>query len=178
MFVCYFVSIFSVPSAVRTPEATAINSTSIEVSWATPLCPNGIITEYRLYYRQYDTVQTGSINIISGYTVVIVRGLKYTFTHLQTFKNYTFIVQAVVGGNLLGSIEQELLQRTFRAGSDEPPSFASDATTSQILIQNFSSTSDESPLLASDATTSQPPSQTGAPYLIADPRQIKTGRVM
>ena len=138
---------------MRTPEATAINSTSIEVSWTTPLCPNGIITEYRLYYRQYDTVQTGSINIISGYTVVVVQGLKYTFTSLQTFRNYTFIVQAVVRGNLLGSIDKEIQNRTLSGISSEPPS------------------------VASNAATSQPLTQTQVPYLIGDPRQIDTGRV-
>ena len=133
--------------------ATAINSTSIEVSWATPLCPNGIITEYRLYYRQYDTVQTGSINIISEYTVVIVRGLKYTFTSLQTFRNYTFIVQAVISANLLGSIDKEIRNRTLSGISSEPPT------------------------LASNAATSQPLTQTQVPYLIGDPKQINTGRV-
>ena len=144
---------FSVPSAVRTPESTAINFTSIEVSWATPLCPNGIITEYRLYYRQYDTVQTGSVYSTNGYTVVVVQGLKYTFTSLQTFRNYTFIVQAVVRGILLGSIDKEIRNRTLSGISSEPPT------------------------LASDAATSQPLTQSQVPYLIGDPRQINTGRV-
>ena len=92
--------------------AIAVNSTSIQVSWMSPLCPNGIITHYRLYYRQTDTRQTANINI-SSYSIVDISSslTKHIIPNLSTSQSYGFLVQAFTG-NVSGVIATEELATT------------------------------------------------------------------
>lgn len=43
------ISVFSAPQGVMPPELSVISDTSIRISWTTPVKPNGVITEYRIY---------------------------------------------------------------------------------------------------------------------------------
>jgi len=91
--------------------ATVVNSTSIEVSWTIPLCPNGIITHYILYYRQTDTRQTSNINT-TGYSMVAIPSslTKHTITNLEVSQVYGFIVQAIAN-NVSGAFAIEELSK-------------------------------------------------------------------
>ena len=141
------------PSAVLNLVATALESTSIRVSWSSPQCPNGIINQYQVYYRESDTIQTVPISSI-GYDFFIVESLEYNITDLIPFRNYSIHVQAVVNSNLLGWIEKEVLTQTLSDVDVDIP--AVHPTTSPI----------------------DSPSQSQVTYLIGDPAQIDTGRVV
>lgn len=137
---------------MRNLKATATNFSSIEVTWNIPVCPNGIISEFRLYCGLIATVKTESIN---NYMMTSIPPTVTTWTvnGLQPFKYYTFFISAVVGINH-GIIDIVVLERTLSAAADSPPT------------------------LSSGVTTSHPRTRTRVPCLIADPRQINTGRVM
>ena len=145
--------IFLEPSAVMNLVATAPGSTSISVSWSSPQCPNGIINQYRVYYRQSDTIQTVPISSV-GYDSFIVESLEYNITDLIPFRNYSIHVQALVNSNILGQIEEEILTQTLSDVDVDIP--VAPPTTSPI----------------------DSPSQSQVTYLIGDPTQIDTGRVM
>ena len=142
------------PGEVRNVMATAASSASIQVSWMIPLCPNGIITQYRLYYRQTDTSQTANNIDITDYSAVVISSDSFTYlvSNLVPFMNYGFLVQALVNATA-GPFPVEEIARTY-------------------------STTDSPPTVPPGATTSMPVTRNQVPYLIADPRQIDTGVVM
>ena len=141
------------PSAVLNLVATALESTSIGVSWNSPQCPNGIINQYQVYYRQSDTTQTVPISSI-GYDFIIVGSLEYNITDLIPFRNYSIHVQAVVNFNILGRIEKE------------------------VLTQTLSDVDVDIPNARPTTSPTDSPSQSQVTYLIGDPTQIDTGRVV
>ena len=141
------------PSAVLNLVATALESTSIRVSWSSPQCPNGIINRYQVYYRQSDTTQIVPINS-TVYDSFIVGSLEYNITDLIPFRNYAIHVQAVLESNMMGQIEVEVLTRTLSDVDVDIP--VAPPTTSPI----------------------DSPSQSQVTYLIGDPAQIDTGRVV
>jgi len=142
------------PGKVRNITGTAMTPTSIQVSWIEPLCPNGIITQYKLYYRQTETRQTTNIDTsVYNFTKDIPRdSISYLITDLTPFRSYGFLVQAFINGTD-GELAAEELNRTL-------------------------STTDSPPTLSPQETTSVPPTRTQVAYLIADPKQIDTGIVM
>ena len=138
-----------------------MDSSIIRITWTSPLCPYGVISGYIVYYRQGDVARTGDI-FSEGFTVVSVGSdvTEFLISGLPPYTNYTIHVQAVVmpSGSrvgLFGDIDVEIVQRTTVA-----PTTAAVPTVQPTL----------SPL--------DPPTAQTIPYLIADPRQINTGRVM
>ena len=67
----------------RSFVASAVNSTSIELSWVRPATPNGEITTYVIFYAAVDSNE--SINTID--TMFTVQGL-------NEYTDYTFTVSA------------------------------------------------------------------------------------
>lgn len=96
-------------------------------------------------------VQTTDINN-DGYTIFRVAALEYVISGLTPFKNYAIHVQAMVG-NDGGEIELEVLERTQSTTDDVPTAPPTDAPT-------------------------ESPSSNTLTYLIGDPQDIDTGRVM
>ena len=117
------------------------------------MCPNGMIDRYLVHYRQSDTLQSVPINSISYQSLTVVL-LEKNITDLLPFTNYAIHVQAIVSSGILGNIEQEVLIRTLSDGDVDVPT----------------------PLPTTSPTKS--PSKDQITYLIGDPTQIDTGRVM
>ena len=117
------------------------------------MCPNGMIDRYLVHYRQSDILQSVPINSMSyqNFSVVL---LEQNITDLLPFKNYAIHVQARVSSGILGDIETEVLIRTLSDGNVDVPT----------------------PLPTTSPT--DPPSQSQVTYLIGDPTQIDSGRVM
>ena len=126
--------------------ATALKSTSIRVSWSSPQYPNGIINQYRVYYRQFDTTRIGIVESLES--------LEYNITNLLPFRNYSILVQAVVNSNILGQIEEK------------------------VLIQTLSDVDVDIPIAPPTNSPTDSPSKSQVTYLIGDPMQIDTGRVV
>ncbi|VDD95685.1 unnamed protein product [Enterobius vermicularis] len=78
------------PEDVR---ARALSSSTVELKWAQPERPNGIITSYRIFIRRPDIAEIKSLVI---YTKGIFRN-RYTYnvTDLEPFKTYSFRVSAL-----------------------------------------------------------------------------------
>ena len=111
-----------------------------------------------MHYRLSDVIQTENIDS-SGYTNVRVTALRHTISNLTAFKNYTIHVQAVVtpdivmGPDLLGQIDREVLVRTL-------------------------STTDDVPTVGPTSIPVDSPTSREITHLIGDPQDIDTGRVM
>nr|XP_021323628.1 phosphatidylinositol phosphatase PTPRQ [Danio rerio] len=54
-YLCVFISM-SAPSAVSLLKAEAVDSTSVRLSWRSPIQPNGLITHYRILVLYHDTL--------------------------------------------------------------------------------------------------------------------------
>ena len=75
------------PTGVSTPTFPAIFSNNVTVSWNAPQNPNGIITQYEVYYR----VLLGTLNLaatVPGNTTSVV------ITGLEPFTTYEFRIRA------------------------------------------------------------------------------------
>ena len=139
------------PTAVTNLMAVATSNQSIRVTWDLPVYPNGPIMHYNLYYRASDTVQQPSNIRSDSYTEILVMNTDIEITGLEPFTNYTIHIQAIGQGNLLGSIDEEILQRT-------------NSTTQMITM---------------DATTpTLVPTADTIHILLPDPGQVETGPVM
>ena len=141
------------PSSVTELETQALNTSAIRVSWSSPECPYGGITNYTVFYREADTPQTGNISS-TGYTYNMTVEEEYVISGLTVFTNYAIHVQAINedGDPPDGEITLEVVERTH-SSTDMPPTVASNATT-------------------------ESPSSREVTYLIGDPLDITTGRVM
>ena len=101
------------PTAVTNLMAVATSNQSIRVTWDLPVYPNGPIMHYNLYYRASDTVQQPPNIRSDGYTEITeIRTTEFEITGLIPYTNYTIHVHAIGEGNLLGDIDEEILQRT------------------------------------------------------------------
>ncbi len=146
------------PSGVTSLTGTAINYTSIRISWSPPRCTYGTISRYIVFFKQSDTAQTSSIISSVGYEsvniTVPVAELEYVITRPTPFTNYAIHVQAVGStDDLLGEIDVEILVQTHSATDDVPTAPPTD-------------------------TPTESPSSNTVVYLIGDPQAIDTGRVM
>ena len=110
-----------------------------------------------MFYRQADTPQTGDINS-TGYNTDTVDSSVEEYVISSTielavtvFTNYAIHVQANSAAGA-GEITQEVVERTH-SSTDTPPTAASNATT-------------------------ESPSSREVTYLIGNPLDITTGRVM
>jgi len=93
--------------------AVATSYLSIRVTWDLPVYPNGPIMHYNLYYRASDTVQQPPNIRSDGYTEIMdINTTNLEITGLMPNTNYTIHVHAIGEGNLLGDIDEEILQRT------------------------------------------------------------------
>ena len=141
----------SEPTKVQTLTANALSSSAIRVRWSSPECPYGVITNYRVFYRQADTPQTGDIDS-TGYTAMTVGSSveEYVISGLTPFKNYTIHVQAVNGVSgrgvvLLGAIEEEILERTL-SDVETPPMTESSTNSVTMTVPPSGSTDSEIPI--------------------------------
>jgi len=139
------------PTAVTSLMAVATSNQSIRVTWELPVYPNGPIMHYNLYYRASDTVQQPPNIRSDSYTEILVMNTDIEITGLEPFTNYTIHIQAIGQGNLLGSIDEEILQRT-------------NSTTQMITMDTTT------PTLVPTADTIH--------ILLPDPGQVETGPVM
>jgi len=139
------------PTAVTNLMAVATSNQSIRVTWDLPVYPNGPIMHYNLYYRASDTIQQPPNIRSDGYTEIMVMNTDIEITGLEPFTNYTVHIQAIGQGNLLGSVDEEILQRT-------------NSTTQMITVDTTT------PALVPTADT--------IPILLPDPGQVDTGPVM
>ena len=113
--------------------AVATSNQSIRASWDLPLYPNGPILYYKLFYRASNTPQQPPNIRSDGYLEIVVIDTEFEITGLTTYTNYTIHVLAIGQGNLFGSIDTEVLQRTNSttldrvtiSGPTEAPSFNS-----------------------------------------------------
>ena len=113
------------PAGVRNLSLSAVNFSAILVSWNHPECPYGIISRYRVHYKESDTIQSRDISS-SGYSTVEVMPAmdtmltQYEITGLTPDTSYAIHVRGLMeicpeGGNcelLVGEAEIELLERT------------------------------------------------------------------
>ena len=139
------------PTAVTNLMAVATSNQSIRVTWDLPVYPNGPIMHYNLYYRASDTVQQPPNIRSDSYTEIVVMNTDIEITGLEPFTNYTVHIQAIGQGNLLGSIDEEILRRT-------------NSTTQMITVDTTT------PTLVPTADTIH--------ILLPDPGQVETGPVM
>ena len=113
--------------------AVATSNQSIRASWDLPLYPNGPILHYKLFYRASNTPQQPPNIRSDGYLEIVVMDTEFEITDLTTYTNYNIHVLAIGQGNLFGSIDTEVLQRTNSttldrvtiSGPTEAPSFNS-----------------------------------------------------
>ena len=147
------------PSSVTNLNATSSSSTSITVTWNEPQCPYGVINRYIIFYRQTNSLQPMNMIISNdNYASINVSITQLTINNLLPFKNYSIYVRAVVvpstgmRAELFGQIELEVLAQTLSAPDTDiptPPTTSIDSPTSKEVV-----------------------------YLIGDPTEIDTGRVM
>ncbi len=150
----HFVDAATEPDAIRSLNAIAISSSSIEVTWIPPLCPYGDISRHIVFYRQSDISQTGNIQSEGFEDVdVLPEDSQYTIEGLTPYKNYTIHVQTVVRreDELFGAIERELIVRSLSDVGVVP--------TLGLSVINL-------------------PTSSTIDILIGDPTTIDTGRVM
>ena len=140
------------PTAVTNLMAVATSNQSIRVTWDLPVYPNGPIMHYNLYYRASDTVQQPPNIRSDGYTEIMeIRTTEFEIIGLIPYTNYTIHVRTIGEGNLLGDIDEEILQRT-------------NSTTQMITVDTT-------------IPTLEPTSDT-IQILLPDPGQVETGPVM
>jgi len=139
------------PTAVTNLIAVATSNQSIQVSWHLPVFPNGPTLHYNLFYQASDTPQNPPNVRSDGYTVIVgINTTNFEITGLMPYTNYTIHVRAIGQGNLLGDIDEEILQRT-------------NSTIQLVMI--------------SDGPTPAPTTNTITIHL-PDPSQVETGLVM
>ena len=140
------------PTAVTNLMAVATSNQSIRVSWDLPLYPNGPILHYDLFYRASDTPQQppNIMNDSSYIERMVMDATNYEITGLTPYTNYTIHVRAIGENNLVGDVDEEILQRT-------------NSTTQNV-------TPPTSP--------TQEPSSNMITILLPDPDQVQTGLVM
>ena len=139
------------PTAVTNLMAVATSNQSIRVSWNLPLFPNGPILHYDLFYRALDTPQQPpNIMSNSSYTERMVTNVtSYEITGLTPYTNYTIHVRAIGENNLVGDVDEEILQRT-------------NSTTQNVTTP----------------TGTQGPSSNMITILLPNPNDVETGLVM
>ena len=139
------------PTAVDNVVAVATSNQTIRVTWDLPVYPNAPIMHYNLYYRASDTPQQPPNIRSDGYTEIMdISSTEFEITGLMSYTNYTVHVRAIGQGNLLGDIDEEILQQT------------------KITIQ----------VVMNSSGTPQEPTSNTITILLPDPSQVETGRVM
>ena len=85
-------------------NATAINSTAIELTWSQPPTPNGIIVSYNITYNMSEMIDAESGSGSGSSFIVLVSvlvdaedGNSYLMTGLNVYTVYTFEIFASTG---------------------------------------------------------------------------------
>ena len=99
------------PEGISEPAVLVISSTSIEVSWAPPIQPNGIISQYQLF--------RGGGGLLNE-SVYIGQDRQFTDTDLAPFTVYTYTLQACTQGGCdfsdsISNITLEALPENFES---------------------------------------------------------------
>ncbi len=111
------------PTAILNPEAEAISSSAIRVSWNPPSKPNGPISHYVLYYIKGNNRQMENISS-NGYLSLNTTNTMLTIAGLDPFTSYRIHVQPFVAEMqyvLEGAIDEEIVMRTFSDVPDFTP---------------------------------------------------------
>jgi len=81
-----FIHLYLAPNSPINVLASAVNSSTVEVTWDPPTITNGILRYYTVVYGSSDGMEMMEVN--SSDVIVLVSGL-------DPFTNYTFYVLAV-----------------------------------------------------------------------------------
>ena len=98
------------PGVVEDLDAFAQTSTSIIVSWNNPLCPNGNIQSFIVYYRASNVTQSPNISSV-GYYNTSVASTHAVIEDLIPNNIYTIHVRAVSENGMNGEAGEEVLVR-------------------------------------------------------------------
>ncbi|XP_060070524.1 usherin-like [Ylistrum balloti] len=85
------------PENLAPPRLKATAPNVVDVSWTSPQQPNGVITQYLIYYREADTTVELLINRVMGDVTTI----RHAGQDLQPYTNYEY---KVVAGNSQGDV--------------------------------------------------------------------------
>ena len=103
MFVCLFLFVFVVLTVPADPpanfNATAINSTAIQLTWSQPPTPYGIVVSYNITYNLSEMINTGSgsgsnVLFLNSVLVDAEEGNSYVVTGLNEYTIYQFEIFA------------------------------------------------------------------------------------
>ena len=86
MFLLYVCTCILAPNSPINISASAVNYTTVEVTWDPPSITNGILRYYTVVYGSSDDMEVMEVN--SSDVTVLVSGL-------DPFTNYTFYVLAI-----------------------------------------------------------------------------------
>lgn len=83
------------PTFQPAPNVTTVNATGLELTWAPPPDPNGILLQYEVYQRNAPFEGVGFlVGVVTGDVMVLVVG------GLQPFTSYEFrVVSSTDGGS-------------------------------------------------------------------------------
>lgn len=102
---------------------TTINHNEIHVQWQTPLVPNGLISNYRVYYAEDDSGSEMYKDSV---------GLETSLIKLRPFTEYTISVVAF-NQNGIGDPSNEIKVRTYSAPpNDAPHNVTLEATSANV----------------------------------------------
>lgn len=89
------------------------NSTSVVIQWRAPLCPNGQINSYRVYYRKTNATQSLPIHSNSEYSSIVINSSNLVISTivdgLASLETYAFHVRALSIENEPGLVDAEIL---------------------------------------------------------------------
>ena len=147
---------FTAPTAVTELTVVAVNSTALRASWDIPVYPNGPLSHYMVYYREFSGQGTPFPDITSAHTEKRVDYVEVSCFHLNQlqlmlfvqfalqstppsivlggldpFTNYSVIVRAVgtEGGPGLLTADSVRVNRTYTT-TDTPPTIVNPTTDS------------------------------------------------
>ena len=100
------------PEGLTAPTLTVQSSTSIEVTWAAPTQPNGVITEYQVFRNG-----GGSVNE----SIYVGQNRGFTDVNLQPFTEYSYTLRAcTLGGCSLSASSSGTTFEDLPEGFDAP----------------------------------------------------------
>ncbi len=108
MLISFYNLVIIAPGVVEDLNAFAQTSTSMIVSWNNPLCPNGNIQSFIVYYRTSNLTQHPMISSV-GYYNTSVSSTHAVIDDLIPNNKYTVHVRAVSKDGINGEAGEEVL---------------------------------------------------------------------